>query len=309
MEYKDYYKILGVDRKASEEEIKRAYRKLAMKYHPDRNPEDKQAEDKFKEINEAHQVLSDTQRRARYDQLGDSYQRWQQRGGSPGSFNWDEWISRTPGGGNVRVEVGDFEDLFGGGMSDFSEFFRSIFSGMGDRGSPASRQRQAAFPAYEYEVTISLAEAYHGTTRRIEVDSRRLEVKIPRGARSGTKIRVADAYSDSNGRKGDLYLLIRVADDPRFRRTGDDLSTNVEIDLYKAVLGGEVAVHTISGNVMLTIPAGTQSGAKFRLVGQGMPRLKNPDARGDLFVIVNVEIPRNLTPRQRDLFQELAGLN
>ena len=308
MEYKDYYKILGVDRKAGEEEIKRAYRKLALKYHPDRNPGDKQAEEKFKEINEAHQVLSDPQKRARYDQLGDSYHRWQQRGGSPGSFNWDEWVSRAPGGGNVRVEVGGIEDIFGGGMGDFSEFFRSIFAGMGEMGSPASRRRQAAMPAYEHELTISLHEAFHGTTRRIELDGRRLEVKIPRGARTGTKIRVADAYSDSNGRRGDLYLLVRVADDHRFKRSGDDLSTNVEIDLYKAVLGGEVTVQTISGNVVLTIPPGTQSGAKFRLVGQGMPRLKNPETRGDLIVHVNVKIPRDLTPRQRDLFQQLAGL-
>ncbi|HSF81167.1 MAG TPA: J domain-containing protein [Anaerolineales bacterium] len=308
MDYKDYYKILGVDRKAGEEEIKRAYRKLAMKYHPDRNPDDKHAEEKFKEINEAHQVLSDPQKRARYDQLGDSYHRWQQRGGSPGNFNWDEWVARAPGGGNVRVEVGGLEDLFGAGLGDFSEFFRSIFGGMSDRGAPVSGRRQAAVPSYQHEVTISLAEAFHGTTRRIEIEGRRLEVKIPRGARTGTKIRVSDAYSYSNGRKGDLYLLIQVADDPRFKRKGDDLNANVEVDLYKAVLGDEVAVQTISGKVMLTIPAGTQVGAKFRLAGQGMPRLKNPDTRGDLFVHVNVKIPRNLSPRQRELFQELAGL-
>ncbi len=308
MEYRDYYKILGVDRQASEEDIKRAYRKLAMKYHPDRNPDDKQAEEKFKEINEANQVLGDPQRRARYDQLGDSYHRWQQRGGAPGGFNWDEWVARSPGGGNVRVEVGGLEDLFGGGLGNFSEFFRSIFGGMGDMGAPMPGRRQAAMPAYQHEVTISLAEAFQGTTRRIEVDGRRLEVKIPRGARTGTKIRVSDAYSDSSGRKADLFLLVRVADDPRFTRQGDDLNTKVEIDLYKAVLGGEVAVQTISGNVMLTIPGGTQAGAKIRLGGQGMPRLKKPDTRGDLFVQINVNIPRKLSPRQRELFQELAGL-
>lgn len=306
MEYKDYYKILGVDRKASGEEIKRAYRKLALKYHPDRNPNNKQAEEKFKEINEANQVLSDPQRRLRYDQLGDSYAHWQQRGGSPGSFNWDEWVGRAPGGGNVRVEMGGLEDLFSGGLGDFSEFFRSIFGGIGGAGSPTSRRRQAAIPAYQHEVTISLAEAFFGTTRRIEVDGRRLEVKIPRGARSGTKIRVAEAYSSTDGRKGDLFLLIQVAEDARFTPHKDDLNTKIDIDLYTAVLGGEVAVQTISGNVVLTIPPGTQPGAKFRLVGQGMPRLKNPDTRGDLFVNVNIKIPRNLSPRQRELFRELA---
>jgi len=306
MDYKDYYKILGVDRKASEEEIKRAYRKLAMKYHPDRNPDDKQAEEKFKEINEANQVLGDPQRRARYDQLGDSYHRWQQRGGSPGGFNWDEWVARAPGGGNVRVEVGGLEDILGGGLGDFSEFFRSIFGG--GFGEPMSGRRQTAIPSYQHEVTISLAEAFHGTTRRLELDGRRLEVKLPRGARTGTKIRVADAYAASNGRKGDLYLLVQVVDDPRFTRKGDDLNTKAEVDLYTAVLGGEVTVQTISGNVVLTIPAGTQAGAKMRLGGQGMPRLKNPDTRGDLIVHINVKIPRKLSPRQRELFQELAGL-
>ena len=141
MDYKDYYKILGVDRKASEDEIKRAYRKLALKYHPDRNPGDKKAEDNFKEINEAYQVLSDPDKRARYEQLGESYTRWQQRGGAPGGFNWDEWVT-YPQGGNVRVEVGNLGDLFGGGLGGFSEFFQQIFGGM-QNFSPADQRRTA----------------------------------------------------------------------------------------------------------------------------------------------------------------------
>jgi curved DNA-binding protein len=158
-------------------------------------------------------------------------------------------------------------------------------------------------------VTISLREAFQGTTRRIEVDGRRLEVKIPRGARSGTKIRVADAITSPQGDKSDLYLLINVADEPNFERKGNDLYTHVEVDLYKAVLGGEVTVPTLSGNVVLTIPPGTQPGQTIRLAGQGMPHIKNPESRGDLFVNVKVKIPRNLTADQRELFQKLARSN
>lgn len=316
MEYKDYYKILGVDRQAKEDQIKRAYRKLAMKYHPDRNPGDKQAEERFKEINEAYQVLSDPEKRARYDQLGDSYQRWQQRGGAPGGFNWDEWFTTTPGGGNVRVEVGNLDDLFGGsGLGDFSEFFRRIFGGMGGmpgyeagrRGSVRPSRSYQASPV-EHEVEISLHEAYHGTLRRIEVDGRRLEVKIPSGSRTGTKIRVPGAVTTPDGQKTDLFLVIKVAPDPNYEIKGSDLYTEVPVDLYKAVLGGEVTVHTLSGDVILTIPPGTQPGQTIRLAGKGLPKIKNPGEYGDLFVRVKVKIPRKLSPEQRELFQKLQKL-
>lgn len=309
MEYKDYYQILGVDRKASEEQIKRAYRKLAMQYHPDRNPGDKKAEEKFKEINEAYQVLSDPAKRSRYDQLGDSYARWQQGGFPSGGFNWEDWFS-TPAGGNVHVEYGDLDDVLGGG---FSEFFRRIFGGMGGfetgpQGRTTSQRRQRFDqPAFQQEVTISLSEAYHGTTRLLELDGRRLEVKIPRGARTGTKVRVAEAVSlGQGGQKGDLFLLIRVADDPRFERKGDDLHYEAKIDLYTAVLGGEVTVPTLAGNVVLTIKPGTQPGQSIRLAGRGMPNLKNPANFGDLYVHVKVSLPTNLSPRQKQLFEELA---
>jgi len=315
MEYKDYYKILGVDRKASEEDIKRTYRKLAMKYHPDRNPGDRQAEEKFKEINEANQVLSDPEKRARYDQLGDSYTHWQQRGGAAGGFNWDEWYAQAPRG-NVRVDVGNLEDLFaGGGLGDFSEFFRRIFGGMGgvsgyeaNLRSRARPERSFAPAELQHELEISLYEAFHGTTRRIEVDGRRLEVKIPRGARSGTKIRVANAVKGVDGQASDLFLVVKVANDPNFERKGNDLYTEAAVDLYKAVLGGEVTVRTLTGNIMLTVPAGTQPGQSIRLAGQGMPLIKNPDLRGDLFVRVKVKIPRNLTPEQRELFNKLEQM-
>ncbi|RPI33197.1 MAG: J domain-containing protein [Chloroflexota bacterium] len=310
MEYKDYYKILGVDRNAKEPEIKRVYRKLALQYHPDHNPGDKKAEDKFKEINEAYQVLSDPQKRTRYDQLGESYSRWQQRG-APGGFNWEEW-SNTPAGYprgdySSRVEYNDLEDILGGG---FSEFFRRIFGDFGSqptRGGQSTRQGRAQQPSIQKEITLTLLEAYHGATRLFDVDGKRLEIKTPPGARTGTKVRVANAIpSNANGQTGDLYLVIKVADDPRFERDGNDLYTDGHMDLYTAVLGGEITVATLNGKIVLTIPPETQPGQTFRLHGRGMPQLKNPQTRGDLFVRAKVRIPRKLTERQRELFEELA---
>lgn len=306
MEYKDYYKILGVERNASEDVIKKAYRKLAKQYHPDRNPGNKQAEEKFKEINEANEVLSDPSKRSRYDQLGESYTRWQQRGAQPGGFNWEDWSTYTPGG-SVSGDYGDLDEILGG---SFSEFFRRIFGGMPEAGRaggiPRSAYRQAPVPAYEQEVHITLQEAFHGSTRLVEIGGRRLEVKIPAGARNGLKVRVADAIPTSTGQKQDLYLVMQVDPDPSFERKGDDLHSSVQTDLYTAVLGGEVTVPTLSGNVVLTIPAGAQPDQTFRLAGRGMPHLKNPSTHGDLYVKLKVKLPRNLTTDQQELFQKLA---
>jgi curved DNA-binding protein len=309
MEYKDYYKILGVERNSNKDEIKRAYRKLALKTHPDRNPGDKKAEERFKDINEAYQVLSDPDKRARYDQLGESYSQWQQGGAPAGGFKWEDWFTSAPQRGNVRMEVGDLEDILG---SEFSEFFRRIFGGMPDmatsspgRGTPR-RNGRAQIPSYEQDITISLTEAYHGTTRQIQIDGHRIEVKIPPGAKNGTRVRVANSIPSGRGSpKGDLYLVIHLADDPRFEVKGDDLNTEVTIDLYTAVLGGEVTVQTISGNVVLTIPAGIQPGQSIRLASRGLPRLGSPSSKGDLYAQIKVKIPHNLTPRQKELFQEL----
>lgn len=303
MEYKDYYKILGVDRNASEAEIKSAFRKLALQYHPDRNPGNKQAEEKFKEINEAYEVLSDPEKRQRYENLGDSYTRWQQRGGAPGNFNWGEWTTAPGGGGGVRYDVGNIEDLFGGG-GGFSDFFQSIFGGLG---GTATRQRTRQAPTYQQDVQITLDEAFRGAERTVVIDNRRLQMKIPAGARTGTKVRMAGAGPNGpDGRPTDLYLNIEVLPDQRFERQGDDLYTDANLDLYTAVLGGEVKVPTLDGAVVLTIPAGTQPGQTFRIGGRGMPQLRNPSARGDLYARIKVQIPRKLTPEQRKLFEQLA---
>ncbi len=294
MEYKDYYHILGVERNASAEDIRKAYRKLAMKYHPDRNPGDKQAEERFKEINEAYQVLNDPQKRAHYDRLGNAYSSWQQRG-APGGFDWSHWAS-SGGPGGVRVEYGgNLDDLFGEGL--FSEFFRTIFGG-GGMGAP-----QPA-PAYQQPVEITLEEAYQGTTRQIQSDGKRVGVKIPPGVRTGSKVRAAGAGPGSH----DLYLVIEVKEDPRFERKGNDLYTAARVNVFTAILGGEAEVDTMSGKVKLTIPPGTQPEQVFRLAGRGMPHLKNPSHKGDLFVKLKVEIPRYLSSKQRELLEEASKL-
>lgn len=303
MEYKDYYKILGVERSASGEEIKKAFRKQALKYHPDRNPGNKQAEEKFKELNEAYEVLSDEQKRARYDQLGESYFRYQQTGGAPGGFNWNDWVYTTRGQG-ARTTI-DMDDMFGG-LGGFSEFFQTIFGGAGGvrtqtRSAPARAQ------AVEQPVQISLEEAYRGAERLLMINDRRLEVKIPAGADNGTKVRIPGVGETApNGRKGDVYLVVEVLPDSRFERKGHDLHTNFEIDLYTAVLGGEARVPTPDGQVVLTIPAGTQPGQTFRLTGRGMPHLRNPQAHGDLFAHAKVNLPKHLSAEQRSLFEKLA---
>lgn len=303
MEYKDYYKILGVERSASADDVRKAYRKLAMQHHPDRNPGNKQAEDKFKEINEAYQVLSDPQKRARFDQLGSAYSSWQQRGGSPNDFDWSQWMGGQPGGqGGVHVDYGDINDLFG--QDIFSDFFRSIFGGTGAGGGRAqtsTRARQQ--PAYQQPISISLDEAYHGTMRMLQSDERRLQVKIPAGVKTGSKVRVA-----GGGPEGlDLYLIVEVAPDQRFERQGDDLRGTATIDLFTAALGGEAQVQTMEGPVTLKIPAGTQPEQVFRLAGRGMPRLKSSQSKGDLFVRVKVHVPKDLTDQQRALLQEARG--
>jgi len=291
MDYKDYYQTIGVARNASADEIRAAYRKLALKYHPDRNPGDKQAEEKFKELNEAYQVLSDPQKRARYDQLGSAYFNYQRGGGAPGGFDWSQYAN---GGQQVN-----FDDLFGGAGGGFSDFFSAIFGGMGGGMSAADFGSRRA-PQYEQAVSISLQEAYSGATRVLEGGGKRVQVKIPAGAKSGTKVRVAGGAPDGS----DLYLKLNVTADPDFERDGNNLGTSVMVDVFTALLGGEVEVPTLGGRVKLTIPAGTQPEQKFRLAGRGMPTLKDPQLKGDLLVRVKVQVPKNLSAQQKALLEK-----
>jgi curved DNA-binding protein len=303
MDYKDYYQILGVPRAATQDEIKKAYRKLARQYHPDNNPGDKQAEAKFKDLNEANEVLSDPEKRKKYDTLGSQWQQYQRMGGQPGGFDWSQWTTDT-------ADMGDLGDLFGGG--GFSDFFTRIFGGMGE-GQPGGARRTATRASmrgrdYEQPIDINLRDAYAGTTLTLQKDGQKLEVKVPAGVKTGSKIRMAGqgGTGTRGGGAGDLYLVVRVAPDPVFEREGNDLKTDVTTDLYTAILGGEVTVPTMTGSVKLKVPAGTQPGRVFRLRGQGMPHLRDPQTRGDLLVKVQVSVPQNLSEDEKRLFEELA---
>jgi curved DNA-binding protein len=316
MEYKDYYKILGVDRNANEKEIKKAYRRLARKYHPDVNPDDKEAEERFKEINEAHEVLTDPEKRRKYDQLGASWQQWQHRGRDPGGFDWSQWSAGAPGGGRVHVQYGDLGDLFGDalGGGSFSDFFQAIFGGVGRQGPQTWTGTRQARPRrgqdYEQPVEITLEETFSGTRRVLEKDRRRIEVKIPPGVKTGSRVRIAGegAAGLGGGATGDLYLKVTVLPHEVFERQGDDLYCEVPVDLYTAILGGETNVPTLKGTVSLKIPSETQGGRTFRLKGQGMPQLRDSNKHGDLYAKVKVVLPESLSTKEKELFRELAQM-
>ncbi len=288
MDYKDYYKILGVERKASADAIRSAYRKLAMQYHPDKNPGNKKAEDKFKEINEAYQVLSDAEKRARYDQLGSEYSNFRSSGGRPTDFPWGNY-GGARGGGNV-------DDIFSGG--NFSDFFSTIF---GDAMRSSARTPQAA-QGYQQEVEITFQEAYEGTMRQLQTNGKKIQVRIPAGVKTGSKVRVANAGPDGS----DLYLVVNITDEGKFERDGYDLYTTSTLSVFTLMLGGDTEVETPTGKVKLGIPPGTQAEQVFRLAGRGMPHLKDPKIKGDLFVKLKVQIPKYLSAKQRELIEEAS---
>ena len=300
MDYKDYYKILGVSRTATPNEIKTVYRRLARKYHPDVNPGDQAAEARFKEINEAYEVLSDLEKRKRYDMFGSNWRR-------TGSF--DEAFRQSGG------QAANFGDFFGGGGVGFSDFFEMLFGG-----GPDSRTRTASSAAADVEenIEVSLAEVLigghrvftiHVPSRDGSIRQRRIDVKIPPGVHDGKRLRIAGEGSvRSDGSRGDLFLRVRTAQDPKFERDGDDLMTDVRVELAEAMLGSEVSIPTLDDSPLtMRIPPETRDGARLRLRGQGLPRA-DTGVRGDMLVRVRVQLPENLTERERDLFREMAEL-
>ena len=335
MEFKDYYQTLGVTKTSTDKEIKQAFRKLARKFHPDVNPGDKSSESKFKEINEAYEVLGDAEKRRKYDELGANwrmYEQAQQQGGAgfPGGGNpfggfgggaQDAWtinMGGAPGGGGYRtMSQEEMHELFGN-EDPFSDFFRTFFGGAGAR-EPSGRTRGRSPRSQkgqdiEHEVELTLEEAYHGATRRVSIKqgghARTVDVRIPVGVRDGSRVRAAGegASGANGGTSGDLYLRVQVKPHAVFERDGTDLRTRVAVPVTTAVLGGEAQVPTVTGSVRLKIPEGTQNGQVFRLKGHGMPHVGKADTRGDLYASVEVQLPRALSKEQRQHYEALQKL-
>ena len=307
MEFKDYYKILGVDKSATRDEIKKAYRKLAMKYHPDRNPNSKSAEEKFKEITEANEVLSDPEKRKKYDTLGVNWKQYQNVGGGFDDFFSKFGGARRDGGTNYKFH-GDIGDLFGN-LGGFSDFFESFFGSSGGRdGFASSAPRQSAYVDVEADLNITLEEAFNGSERQINVDGKKLKIKINPGTKDGQKLRIKGMGRSrtGGGEKGDLFLNIHILHHPFYEIKDNSLYYNLDVDLYTVVLGGKENIKTLDGKtISVNIPAGTESGTTLRLKGLGM---KNENSRGDLFVKIHVSIPKNLNSEEKKMFEKLKKL-
>jgi curved DNA-binding protein len=329
MDFKDYYSTLGVAKTATGKEIKTAYRKLARKHHPDVNPGDKAAESRFKEINEAYEVLGDPEKRKKYDELGANWRMYEQAGpgagsGFPGGGSWNVHAGGAPGGGFRTMTEEQMREMFGD-ADPFSDFFHTFFGGAmggpgGDESGPRARGGRGRGARkgrdVEHEIELDLDDAYHGAMRRLSIKhdghARTVDVRIPAGVGDGSRVRVTGEGEHGIGgaQAGDLYLRIHVTPHAKFERKGKDLYTHVSIPLTTAVLGGEAEVTTLGGKALrLKIPPTTQNGQVFRLKGHGMPAAgKKDDEPGDLYATADVELPRQLTPEQRALFEALQKL-
>lgn len=293
MEFVDYYKILGIDKNASDKEIKNAYRKLARKYHPDLHPNDKEAKVKFQQINEANEVLSDPAKRTKYDQYGKDWKHAEEFE-KANSYRQQSSQSRSTGYSGMHDE------------SEFSDFFESMFGGF----RTGSRGRQVKYRGEDYtaELHLELLDAYETHKRTMTVNGKNIRITIPAGIENGQTIKIAGHGGEgiNGGPNGDLYITFIIAPHPRFKRLGDNLHTTVELDLYTAVLGGEITIETLTGKVKLNVKPETQNGTRVKLSGKGFPVYKKPGEYGDLYVTYEIRIPTNLTPRQKELFIQLS---
>lgn len=299
MDFKDYYSVLGVDKKASQEEIKKAYRKLALKHHPDKNPGDKSSEERFKEIAEANEVLGDAQKRKKYDELGSNWKNYEN-----GSFKGAQ------SNRGRRYYQGNPEDLFGGG-NGFSDFFESFFGSMGEGNRGGQRDFRSSFDMPGADLTgnipISLQEAYEGTERIIDLGGEKIKVKIKPGAYEGLKLKIkGKGTKGRTGTPGDLYLTVNVIPDNLFKRNGDDLHIDQPLNVFIALLGGKEEVHTLSGKLNIKINPCTQNGKRVRLKGKGMPVYNKSGHFGDLYVKLIIQIPEMLTPEQKKALESLT---
>ncbi len=312
MDFKDYYEILGVSPNADKKAIQQTYRQLARKYHPDVNPGNKEAEEKFKTINEANQVLSDVKQRKKYDELRAQYLQWQKTGGQQQQdFDWQNWSAQPGTGANVQyANAEDLEDLFGS-ASPYSDFFSNIFgqarkSGNSGRTAPLTPRRGRDV---EYEVDLTLEEAFHGTERSLELDGHPIQASIPLGVRTGTRVRLAGRGEPgrNGGAAGDLYLIIKVLPNATFERDGDDLHLNAPVDIFTAIAGGEIRIPALERPLTLTIPPRTNANQTFRLRGKGMPYLREANKRGDMFARVKLVLPDSLTEQEVESIRALAS--
>jgi curved DNA-binding protein len=298
MAFIDYYKILEVDKKATEAEIKKAYRKLARKYHPDLNPNDKEAERKFKEINEANEVLSHAENRKKYDDYGENWQHAEE-------FEKSKQQRQYQGNG----QQGGFG---GGGFSgggDFSDFFESMFGG---RASSGGGRRSAQFKGQDFnaELHLELKEVYTTHKRTLTINGKNIRITIPAGVENGQQIKISGMGGEGagGGPKGDLYITFTVANHTNFKLDKHNLYATVDLDLYTALLGGEITADTFDGKVKLTVKPGTQNGTKVKLKGKGFPVYKKEGEFGDLYLTYQIQIPTNLSDKEKELFTELATL-
>ncbi len=307
MEYKDYYKILGVDKSATQDEIKKAYRKLAMKHHPDRNAGNKSSEEKFKEITEANEVLSDPEKRKKYDTLGSNWNQYRNTGGQ----GFDDFYTHFGGGrrssGSTYEFNGDLGDIFGGMGGGFSDFFESFFGGSG-KGFGGRTQQQKTAIDVEANMNVTLEDVFVGSEKQISVEGKKLKIKINPGTKDGQKLRLKGLGRSKtvDGTKGDLYLNIHILQHPFYEIKDNELFYNLDVDLYTAVLGGKESIRTLDGKtVSINIPEGTESDKILRLKGLG---LINESVRGDLFVNIHVTVPKNLDKEEKELFNKLKSL-